>query len=214
MWKENLDQHRTQRREDIINTAKSLFMERSLTEVTLKDIVEACGISKVTFYKYFTSIDEIIFEVEIDILSQWVNRIRETKLEGSNSYERLAYLLKVQLLEADIKMVRFTAMFDTLYQNNYPTPELEKKFRAYLQGGSHPFVSLIQSGIQDGSMRQDMDAREIGYTISNIVMASLHRNLLRGKLLELDQKVKNSVVMQNTMDMILNFVKVPSETQA
>lgn len=162
-----------------------------------------------TLYKYFTSLDEIIFQVQIDILSGWVDNNKETKLKGNNSYEKLEYMLKKQLLDADKNMetIRFTAMFDTLYLNNYPTPELEQQFRSFLQSGAHPFVSLIQAGIQDGSMRQDIDAREIGYTISNIVMASLQRNLLRSKLLQLDQKVKTSVVLQNTMNMILNFVK-------
>jgi len=123
-------------------------------------------------------------------------------------------MLKKQLLDTDKNMdaIRFTAMFDTLYLNNYPTLELEQQFRTFLQSGAHPFVSLVQAGIQDGSMRQNIDAREIGYTISNIVMASLQRNLLRGKLLQLDQKVKSSVVLQNTMDMILNFVKPESNS--
>jgi len=184
-------------------------IEQSLTEVTLKDIVAACGISKVTLYKYFTSVDEIIFQVQIDILTSWSDNLKEIKLKGNNSYEKLAYMLKKQVADVDnnIDTIRFTAMFDTLYQNNYPTPELEQQFRSYLQGGAHPFVSLIQAGMQDGSMRQDMDAREIGYTISNIVMATLQRTVSRGKLLQLDQRVNTSIVLQNTMDMILNFVK-------
>lgn len=208
-WKEQLEHHRNKRREDIIQTAKELFMEGGLSTVTLKDIVEASGISKVTLYKYFGSLDEIIFEVQIEVLTAWMERTSRTIHQGDSGYEKLRSLLEEQILSAkeNKNLIRFVAMFDTLYQEKYPTPELEARFRTFLKSGPHPFVSLIQEGIDDGSIRQDLDVKDIGYTISNLVNATQQRMILRGELLHQDQGVDPAVVLRHMVDMILAYVK-------
>nr|WP_280521141.1 helix-turn-helix domain-containing protein [Paenibacillus mangrovi] len=203
-----MEQHRNQRREDIIQAAKELFITHGLTKVTLKDIVEACGISKVTLYKYFRSLDEIIFEVEIEILSAWLERTNQTVHQGKSGYEKLQSLLKQGVDSKDnADAIRFIAMFDTLYQEEYPTPELESRFRSFLRSGPHPFLALLQEGVADGSIRQDIDVKAIGYTISNIVIATRQRMILRGKLLHQDQDVDPAIVLKHMADMILAYVK-------
>ncbi|MCZ8513184.1 TetR/AcrR family transcriptional regulator [Paenibacillus filicis] len=207
-WKEQLEQHRNKRREDIIQTAKELFLEHGLSTVTLKDIVGACGISKVTLYKYFNSLDEIIFEVQFEILSAWLERYNQTALQGNSGYEKLQFLLEQILVSKDnTDTIRFIAMFDMRYLEEYPTPELESRFRSFLRRGPHPFLSLLQEGVADGSIRRDIDVKAIGYTISNVVNATKQRMLLRGKLLHLDQDVDPAIVLEHTVNMILAYVK-------
>ncbi|WMT41328.1 TetR/AcrR family transcriptional regulator [Paenibacillus sp. D2_2] len=208
-WKEQLEQHRHNRRNDIIQTAKELFIAHGLSSVTLKDIVESCGISKVTLYKYFRSLEEIIFEVEIDLLSTFGEQVARIAHQGSNGYEKLQSLLEEQIIvsKQSMDIIRFIAMFDTLYQEEYPTPELERKFRTFLRSGQHPFLSILEEGVADGSMRQDLDVKAVGYTISNIVNATLQRMMLRGKLLHLDQDIDPAIVLRNMVDMILAFVR-------
>lgn len=208
-WREQLEQHRNNRRMDIIQTARRLFIAHGLSSVTLKDIVEECGISKVTLYKYFRSLEEIIFEVQIDLLRTWGEKVTITAHQGSNGYEKLQSLLEelIQISKENTDIIRFIAMFDTLYQEEYPTPELERKFRSFLRSVPHPFLSLIKEGTADGSMRRDLDVKAVGYTISNIVNATQQRMMLRGKLLHLDQDVDPAIVLKNMADMILAFVK-------
>ncbi|MHB1395016.1 MAG: TetR/AcrR family transcriptional regulator [Clostridia bacterium] len=50
-------------REHILNVAFSLFLQKSFKEVTLKDIVEKTGMSKGAFYHYFTSKEQLFFEL-------------------------------------------------------------------------------------------------------------------------------------------------------
>ncbi|WP_042164530.1 TetR/AcrR family transcriptional regulator [Paenibacillus gorillae] len=208
-WKEQLEQHRNQRREDIKEVAKRLFIERGLTSVTLKDVVEACGISKVTLYKYFRSLEEIIFEVEIDILSAWVIRMEQTTLQGKNGYEKLQFLLEETVRGSldNADTIKFIAMFDMLYQENYPTPELESRYRTFLRSVPHPFLMLLQEGVEDGSIRKDIDVKVLGYTLSNVVNATEQRMTLRGKLLHLDQTIDPAIVLDQMVHMILAYVK-------
>lgn len=47
----------------IIETARKVFMDKGYKRVTMKDIVEACEISRGGLYLYFNSTAEIFFEV-------------------------------------------------------------------------------------------------------------------------------------------------------
>jgi len=50
-------------REHILNTTFKLFLKKSFKEVTMKEIVEATGLSKGAFYHYFESKEQLFSEV-------------------------------------------------------------------------------------------------------------------------------------------------------
>ena len=52
-----------QKKQFILETAKNVFMEKGYKEVTMKDIVDACEISRGGLYLYFNSTKEIFLEV-------------------------------------------------------------------------------------------------------------------------------------------------------
>lgn len=54
---------RDERREKIVEGALQLFAERGALPVRVEDIAEAVGISRATFYKYFSERDEILAEL-------------------------------------------------------------------------------------------------------------------------------------------------------
>ena len=52
-----------QKKKFILETARKVFMEKGYKRVTMKDIVEACDISRGGLYLYFNGTDEIFMEV-------------------------------------------------------------------------------------------------------------------------------------------------------
>ena len=52
-----------QKRKYILDTARKVFVEKGFKSVTMKDIVEACEISRGGLYLYFESTDQILMEV-------------------------------------------------------------------------------------------------------------------------------------------------------
>ncbi|AIQ20736.1 hypothetical protein H70357_31795 [Paenibacillus sp. FSL H7-0357] len=207
-WKEQLELHRTKRREVIIMEAKRLFLEKGLSAVTLKEIVEACGISKVTYYKYFRSLDEIIFEVQMDMLKSFMKEINAVPLKGDCGFEKLTNLLArtMEVSQLHSSYIRFIAAFDHYYTESYPTTELEERFRMFVQRGQ-PFYVLIQEGIKDGSIRLDIDAKVLTYTLSNMFLATLQRLTVRGKLLHQDQGVDPAIIMKQAIEVMLAYLK-------
>ena len=52
-----------QKRKYIVETARGVFVEKGYKDVTMKDIVDACKISRGGLYLYFASTEEIFMDV-------------------------------------------------------------------------------------------------------------------------------------------------------
>ena len=82
----------------IVNKAKYVFSEKGFKNVTMKDIVDACEISRGGLYLYFSSTEEI-FQAVLDMVEDDENKNDEYSkdtLEESSSYELLLLFFKEQ----------------------------------------------------------------------------------------------------------------------
>ena len=52
-----------QKKRYIVEAARKVFMEKGYKQVTMKDIVDACGISRGGLYLYFQNTGEVFEEV-------------------------------------------------------------------------------------------------------------------------------------------------------
>ncbi len=52
-----------QKKQYIVDTARGVFVEKGYKNVTMKDIVDACGISRGGLYLYFSNTQELFLEV-------------------------------------------------------------------------------------------------------------------------------------------------------
>lgn len=60
-----------ERRGQILAESRRLFLERGLSCVKMVDIADACAISRQTLYKYFSSIDAVIFSLQSQLIRQF-----------------------------------------------------------------------------------------------------------------------------------------------
>jgi hypothetical protein len=104
-------------------------------------------------------------------------------------------------------LVRFIAMFDAFYQENYVNTELETRYISFLRTDPHPFYTILKDGISDGSIRDDIEINILTFTLSNVVMAALQRMTIRGTVLRLDQGVEPAVILEHMVDMAVTYLK-------
>ncbi|MDT9722855.1 TetR/AcrR family transcriptional regulator [Paenibacillus sp. ClWae2A] len=214
-WRKQLDEHRGKRKEEIIAAAEAVYMEMEFSKVTIQDIVERCGISRVTLYKYFKSIDEIIFEIQIRILEQFKVAMNDHVPSTVNGLMKFQAMFDYILLHFEEHKQRnqFIAVFDTRYKDNYSTPELEQRYRSYLHQDKAPFSKWLDEGQLDGSIRQEIDVDVATAMISNVVNSTLQRMALRGELLHLDQGVDPERVIHEMAAMIIAYLQSNSRFQ-
>lgn len=78
----------SEKRELILKGAKNIFIRKGFSRVTMKDIIEECGISRGGIYLYFSSVDEIFVEVVKKHNQAKIDDIR-TSIERSRDFDRL-----------------------------------------------------------------------------------------------------------------------------
>lgn len=199
-------QRKAQNREELIEAARALFMEQDFPRVAIKDVCERAGISRVTFYKHFQSIDELAFDVQMRALEQmaeWIsaadlpNEDKETQRDGRlpesgsvsepvlrSGAARLRRMLEAWSVYAASHPsdMRFILLFDLHYDAYPPEPALLEHYAAHIRGKKeqHFLIEALQAGTRDGSLQPDLDLRETGEFVFIAMMGLLQKLSLPG----------------------------------
>jgi len=136
-----------QKRKYILDTARKVFMEKGFKRVTMKDIVEACDISRGGLYLYFNSTEEIFMEV-LRMESEETDDVFSGNVkEDSTATDILMIFLKEQKKELMRKKDTLTqATYEFYFENKLSKKDdiLKKQFESAV------FVlrKLIETGVE------------------------------------------------------------------
>jgi len=205
---------RDERRRSIIAAAETLFLQHDLGKVTMKDISTAAGITKATLYKYFASIDEVAFEVQIKVYSMMFeppNMVVTAPADARtslNGREIVRQYLRTNLEFAQHhpEHVRYLGVFDHHYRDCYPTRELEHRYKVIVNRVTARHLSLLNTGILDGSIRNDIDPNLMASAVWNILISMLQRMALRGPIILQESGVEPDRVLEVVLDMIVRYL--------
>lgn len=197
-------------RDEIIAAGRELFLKYNFLNVNVKDICTLAGISRVTFYKHFKSIDELIFEVQIDILNNMVDFIVSRDNNGATGIERLKMMLYgwIDFAKEFKDQMKFIILFDLYYESYDSNEELKLKYENFISEESHKdfLNSAIVKGIKDNSLRADLDPIKTGYYIFQTIMGVLQR-MSCTILPSSDGDVTFDDITELVVEMIINSVK-------
>ena len=158
-------------REKILRTAYELFLRRGYSEVSLKQLVKAAGLTKGGFYHHFSSKDELFAEVVDRYLITFFQKLRKEMLEAEgSSREKLKTLcgqfcsLPARLLENEREELEF-GYYILIFQGVEHYPRfMEKLAEAYGKMRSSVSDILIE-GIEKGEIRSDLDCEAGAFQI-------------------------------------------------
>lgn len=159
-----------QKKNYIIVKAREVFQEKGYLTVTMKDIVEACEISRGGLYLYFDKLSDIFMEV-LRLESEEADDVFMPAIsESMSSADILALFLqeqKKELLRTKNSLSR--AIFEFNFQNEIPAKEnsLRKQFDMAVK----VIERLIIGGNEEGDFRCEDPrgaARNIMYVIEGL----------------------------------------------
>jgi len=172
-WHQNV---RSKNREEIIASGRKLFFKNNFLNVNIKDVCTLAGVSRVTFYKHFKSIDELIFQVQIDILNNMADFIIARDRDEASGLERLKMVLCawIDFAKEFNDQMKFIVLFDLYYDTS---EELNSMYENFIsQESDKDFLhSIINKGIEDKSLRSDLDPIKTEYYIYQTITGVLQR---------------------------------------
>ena len=120
------------KKEQILKTGKDLFWKFGFTRVTVEEICTEAGISKMTFYKYFSN--------KIDLVKTLLGKVLNTSMEKYR-----------QIMESPIPYPEKVTQMIELKREQTHTMSSEF-FRDYLQSGDPELMAFLQK-LSDESLR-------------------------------------------------------------
>lgn len=168
-----------QKRKYIVETARKVFMEKGYKQVTMKDIVDACGISRGGLYLYFQNIGEL-FEEVLKLEQEEADDVFGKNIpKDAAPSDILALFLKEQkkeLLSGEHSLNKAT--YEYFFENKAAPKEnlLKRQFEAAV----HVIEKLIQEGIEEGEFYCEDPwgaARNIMYVLEGLKIAAQTREI-------------------------------------
>ncbi len=138
-----------QKRKYILETARRVFREKGYKRVTMKDIVDACEISRGGLYLYFNSTAEIFLEVLKLETEEADDVFSDSIKEDATAADILALFLKEQKKELLRKEDTLTqATYEFYFENELPKKDniLKKQFDSAVK----IMEKLIETGVENG----------------------------------------------------------------
>ncbi len=168
-----------QKRKYIVETARGVFVQKGYKDVTMKDIVDACGISRGGLYLYFSSTEELFMDV-LKMEAEEADDVFAGKVrEDASPSDILALFLKEQKREMLLKKNSLTkAVYEYYFEKEVPKKEnpLKQQFDAAVK----IIEKLIEAGIEVGEFYcEDAKgaARNIMYVLEGLKIASQTRGI-------------------------------------
>ena len=137
-----------QKKQFILDTARKVFVEKGYKNVTMKDIVEACEISRGGLYLYFNSTEEIL----LALLQQEADETDDVFTRSITEEDSAADILTLFLKEQKKELLRKkNNLMMAVYEYSFAKKDkknsmLKKQFEA----GAKVIEKLIESGIASG----------------------------------------------------------------
>ena len=140
------------KRELILKTGKDLFWKFGFKRVTVEEICKEAGISKMTYYKFFSNKKELATIILDDVFADAIARIRKLEEEHEVADKTLKKILQ-------LKSEGVHGISKEFIKDLYDNPDAEMKI--YIEEKSREMfaevIGLYEQGKMDGWVREDLN---------------------------------------------------------
>lgn len=176
--KERRKREKVQRRQQILDAARQLFMDKGYFETRMEDIADGAEVAIGTLYLYFHNKDEIyatLCEEGLDLLNGLLSEVSE---EGKTCDERLRAMGRAYLRFYS----EYTSYYDILsfvdmgFKQVGLSRELEKKITQKSDAAIARLESVVKEGMEAGEIERG-DSREIAFSLWGLLegLIFIHR---------------------------------------
>ena len=144
------------RRDDILEAAADIFVERGFDAATTREIGERAGVLSGSLYHHFETKEEMLFTLVQDVYSEILASHEELLDAPGSGAERLRLLVEAHVRHLIANLTRTTLAL-------HEFRSLSEEHRSVIAGAEERYVAivaeLIEEGRRDGSLRGDADPR-------------------------------------------------------
>ncbi|MGE4157647.1 MAG: TetR/AcrR family transcriptional regulator [Planctomycetota bacterium] len=182
----------SERRRQILDSALKIFAARGFKGTTTSAVAEAAGISEPILYRHFKNKLDLFHKLLEDVasrtLARWSTLIEKKPGSSVAAIERMARDLPAHL-EA---IRRENALLTRCIADAAEDASLRRILVDYYSGYALFLEGLLQDGVNEGSLRRNLDCQTAAWQLMGPGLAYSHTEGLR-----LDPKVKSKALRES-----------------
>jgi AcrR family transcriptional regulator len=139
----------------LLNVARTLFAEKGFEGTSVQDVVVAAGVTKGAMYHYFSSKDDLLYEIYGRVLRMQMERL-EKFVSQEGTVEERRHTAAADVVATTIENLESTTIFfRSLHQLS---EEKQKEIRRERRRYHETFRAMVVEGQQSGVFRDDISA--------------------------------------------------------
>lgn len=142
----------SERRQQILSSALTLFTTNGFEKTTVDQIAEACGLSKGAVYWYFESKLQILFAVADQFVADSVELLNSL-VESSDRSPKAIYTIHRDLIERRINQQEQCKLFGLLSSLADRYPEIRDHLVEYDRMWDDTGANLIEGAVKSGEFK-------------------------------------------------------------
>ena len=158
----NMDK-RSEKFEDLINAAKSLFWKHGIRRVTIDEICQDAGVSKMTCYKYFSNKTAIAKYLIEDLFETGVKAYKEIYNSDIPYEEKVKKIIELKMSNAHEMSQE---LVDDIYK--YQDEELAETIEEIKKRMIGIYLDDIHEAQKEGEIRTDIKPEFMLYFLNNL----------------------------------------------
>ncbi len=206
---ERREREREERRKTIMKAARKLFYSKGLDNTTMDEIAEEAELSKGTLYLYFQSKEILalsIIKETSDILNGILKAAAATEKPG---IERIADITEAltDFFKSNRDEFRFLKYMDTLTASLGTGNDILKEWKSGIEDLIRVVLDIVVDGMQDGSIREDIEPDKAAFIYSNMVISLLVRLASHQGIILMNQSLSEDDIIETMFRMILKMLE-------
>ena len=191
------------KRDYIIDSAKKLFLNKSISEITIKDISAVSDLGEATIYRYFSNKENLVIAVSISI-QQDILSVPFTN-EERNGLEQIRDFFEVfkNIFIEHKNYFKFIAEFDTIYLNNIKNKEYSLGLDVFYD----LFMHAYDLGLKDKSIKEVKDIKLYYYTCTHSLLELCKKLASTESELKQDQEVSKIDEIEYLISLFISVLK-------
>jgi AcrR family transcriptional regulator len=157
----------------IIETARDLFMRYGIKRVTVEEICETAGVSKMTFYKHFKNKLELALFILHNLVEEGINRYKRIMAQDVPYSKKAKEIIQMKLESSeDISKEMLKEFYDS------SIPEVAELMQKITQESFKLLLDDMIAAQKKGEIRQDINLHFVIYMIGQMQEMAADEKLL------------------------------------
>ena len=194
------------KRDYIIDSAKKLFLSKSISEITIKDISSVSGIGEATMYRYFSNKENLVIAVSLSIQKDILKNPFSTQEENGIQQISDFFNLFRNIFIEHKNYFKFISEFDTVYLNNIKNKE-NKEYSLGLDVFFDLFVRAYQLGLKDKTIKEVKDIKLFYYTSTHSLLELCKKLASTDSNLKQDKEVNKLSEIEYLISLFISVLK-------